>query len=79
VKPDDDACHRQVQKPVHEGAGFSQAAQEDEELRPGPRLQDVRETNDSEQNDGKDFDRSLHPLLRVAVRSCENDENFTAR
>src|SRR4051794_7644296 len=64
MKHDDEACQRQVQKPVHERTGFSVAAQEDEELHPCPGLQDVRETNDSEQNDGKDFNRSLHPLLR---------------
>ena len=65
MKPDDDACQWQIQKPVHEGAGFPLASQEDEELHPGLGLQEVRETNDSEQNDGKDFNRSLHPLLPV--------------
>ena len=65
MKPDDDASQWQIQKPVHEGAGFPLAAQEDEELRPRLGLQDVRETKDSEQNDGKDFNRSLHPLLRL--------------
>src|SRR5205814_4152217 len=63
MKRDDDASQWQIQKPVHEGAGFSLAAQEDEEFSPGPGLQDVREANDSEQNNGKDFDRSLHSLL----------------
>src|SRR5215208_4119291 len=65
MKPDDDAAQWQIEKPVHEGAGFPLAAQEDEEFRPRLGLQDVRETKDSEQNHGKDFNRSLHPLLRV--------------
>src|SRR5438093_13612901 len=70
MKPDDEASQRQIQKPVHEGAGFPLAAQEDEELNPGLGLQDVRETKDSEPNDGKDFNRSLHPLLRVIQQFC---------
>ena len=60
MKRDDDACRLLIQKPVHEGAGVPLAAQEDEELRPGLGLQDVRETNDSEKDDGEDFNRSLH-------------------
>jgi hypothetical protein len=68
MKHDDQACQWQVQKPVHEGASFSMATYEDEELHPCSGLQDVRETNDSEQNDGKDFNRSLHPLLRSFER-----------
>jgi hypothetical protein len=63
MKSDDDASQWQIQKPVYEGAGFPFAAQEDEELRPALGLQDVRKTKHSEQNDGKDFNRSLHPLL----------------
>jgi len=27
---------------------------------------DVRQTKDAEQNDGKDFDRSFHPLISLA-------------
>lgn len=69
MKPDDDACQWQIQKPVHEGAGFPFAAQEDEELRPRPGLQDVRKAKDSEQNDGKDFNRSLQPLLLRSNRT----------
>src|SRR5215208_896659 len=65
MKHDDDAAQWQIEKPDHEGAGFPLAAQEDEELHPGLGLHDVRQTKDSEQNHGKDFNRSLHPLLRV--------------
>ena len=66
MKPDDDGSQWQIQKPVHEGARFPLAAQEDKELHPGLGLQDVRETKDSEQNDGKDLNRSFHPLLHAA-------------
>jgi hypothetical protein len=59
MKPDDDGSQWQIQKPVHEGARLSLAAQEDKELHPRLRLQNVRETKDSEQNDGKDFNKSL--------------------
>ena len=45
MKRDDDASQGQIQKPVHERAGFPLAAQEYEELRPGLGLQDVRESN----------------------------------
>jgi hypothetical protein len=52
MKPDDHACHWQIQKPVDEGAGFSLASQEYEEFHPGLGLQDVRQPKDSEPNDG---------------------------
>jgi len=65
VKHDDDGSKGQIEKPVHKRAGFSFAAYKDEELNPCPGLQDVRETEDSEQNDGKDFDRPLHSRLPV--------------
>jgi len=55
MEPDDEGSHRKIQKPVHEGAGFPLAAQEDEEFHPRPGSQDVRETKDSEQNDGNNF------------------------
>jgi hypothetical protein len=66
MKRDDDGSQWQIQKPVHEGAGFPLAAQKDEELHRGLGLQDMRETKGSKQKDGKDFNRSVHPLLRIA-------------
>jgi hypothetical protein len=44
VKRNDDGTNRQIEKSVDERAGFTFVAYEDEELGPGPRLQDVRET-----------------------------------
>ena len=55
MKPDDDGCQWQIQKPVHECADFPLGSQEDEELGPDPGLEEVREAKHSEQNDGKDF------------------------
>src|SRR5262245_40330897 len=64
MKPDDDPSEWQVQKPVHEGARWPLAAEEHEEIHPGLGLHDVRESDDSEENDGNNLNRSLHPLLR---------------
>ena len=63
MERDDDAGDLQIQKAVDEGADFSLASEEDEEFHPGPGLKDMRETHDCEQNDGKDFNGSLHRLL----------------
>ena len=63
MKPDDETCQWQMQKAVHEGTSLPLASQEDEERRPGPGLQEVGEPKDSEPNDEKDFNRSLHPIL----------------
>jgi hypothetical protein len=65
MKRDDEGSERQIQKPVHESPGFALPAQEDEEIHPGLRLQDVREADDTKQDDGKDFNGSLHALLPI--------------
>ena len=47
----DDGCQWQIQESVHEGAGFSLAAQEDEELRPGLGLQaGIGQASDASEN-----------------------------
>jgi hypothetical protein len=69
VKRNDDGSDWQVQKSVYERASVSLSAQKDEELRPGLRLEDVREAHHPEQNDGQDFDRFFHAFLPW-IRRC---------
>ena len=52
-----------MHKPVYEGAGFPLTSQESEVFHPGLGLQEMRETNDAEQNDRKRFNGSLHTFL----------------
>ena len=56
-----------MQEAVDKGACLSLTAEEDEEVCPCQRLDDMREPDDSKENDGKDFNRSFHLALTMAA------------
>jgi hypothetical protein len=55
VKPNDQGGEREMQEAVDESARLSLSADEDEVVCPGPRLDDMREPDDSKENGGKDL------------------------